>query len=82
MAVIVAAVCSLTRVCVFHRSDAEYRMPTAGTRATYSPDGQYVAAGSITGDIYIWNTATQKRETVLTGGHKCGWLPRGCFFLG
>ncbi len=59
--------CVTTREC----RDSEYRMPAAGTRVSYSGDGQYVAAGALTGDVFLWATATQRREAVLSGGHKC-----------
>lgn len=34
-------------------------------RATFSPDGQYVAVGSSDGSVYIWGVHTNKVEGVL-----------------
>ncbi|KAF7280861.1 hypothetical protein GWI33_005411, partial [Rhynchophorus ferrugineus] len=34
-------------------------------RATFSPDGQYVAVGSADGAVYIWGVTTGKVEKVL-----------------
>lgn len=35
------------------------------TRATFSPDGQYIAVGSSDGSVFIWSVATNTIETVL-----------------
>ncbi|KAJ8979204.1 hypothetical protein NQ317_016839 [Molorchus minor] len=35
------------------------------TRATFSPDGQYIAVGSADGSVYIWGVASAKVEKVL-----------------
>nr|CAH7712383.1 unnamed protein product [Callosobruchus chinensis] len=35
------------------------------SRATFSPDGQYVAVGSADGAVYIWGVNSAKVETVL-----------------
>lgn len=35
------------------------------SRATFSPDGQYVAVGSADGSVYIWGVSTGKVETIL-----------------
>ncbi|KAH0555202.1 hypothetical protein KQX54_016017 [Cotesia glomerata] len=34
-------------------------------RATFSPDGQYIAVGSADGSVFIWNVITNKIETIL-----------------
>ncbi|KAJ8963936.1 hypothetical protein NQ314_005267 [Rhamnusium bicolor] len=34
-------------------------------RATFSPDGQYVAVGSADGSVYIWGVASAKVERIL-----------------
>lgn len=35
------------------------------SRATFSPDGQYVAVGSADGSVYIWGVSSAKVETIL-----------------
>ncbi|KAF7414791.1 hypothetical protein HZH68_003280 [Vespula germanica] len=35
------------------------------TRAAFSPDGQYIAAGSSDGSVFIWSVATHMVENVL-----------------
>lgn len=35
------------------------------TKATFSPDAEYIACGSSDGSVYIWNVAKNKVETVL-----------------
>lgn len=35
------------------------------SRATFSPDGQYVAVGSADGSVYIWGVNSVKVETIL-----------------
>ncbi|XP_028130460.1 autophagy-related protein 16-1 [Diabrotica virgifera virgifera] len=35
------------------------------SRATFSPDGQYVAVGSADGSVYIWGVNSAKVETIL-----------------
>ncbi|ORX59808.1 WD40 repeat-like protein [Hesseltinella vesiculosa] len=45
------------------------------SRASFSPDGCYVAAGGKDGSIHIWNTRNMQLERVLQGFHKsavCG----------
>lgn len=34
-------------------------------RASFSPDGQYIAVGSSDGSVFIWSVATNKVERVL-----------------
>lgn len=34
-------------------------------RATFSPDGQYIAVGSSNGSIFIWSVSSNKVESVL-----------------
>ncbi|GAU91967.1 hypothetical protein RvY_04122 [Ramazzottius varieornatus] len=54
-------------------------------RAVFSPDGQYVMAGSNDGVLYVWNLVTGRHdnvEKVLKEGHKdtitaCSWHPQG-----
>ncbi|KNC47880.1 autophagy protein [Thecamonas trahens ATCC 50062] len=51
-------------------------------RATFSPDGAFVAAGSASGEVYVWNAASGALTTVLEGGHTAAvacvaWRPSG-----
>ncbi|XP_042889895.1 autophagy-related protein 16-like [Penaeus japonicus] len=51
------------------------------TRAVFSPDATYVAAGSGDGSVYIWNVSTAKLEKTLrehvTCVVACSWHPNG-----
>ena len=38
--------------------------------AVNSPDGDFVAAGSASGSLFIWNVSTGKLETHLAGNHR------------
>ncbi|XP_049821111.1 autophagy-related protein 16-1 isoform X2 [Aethina tumida] len=53
------------------------------SRATFSPDGQYVAVGSADGGVYIWNVVSSKNETILKDHGSAvtatGWHPYGTF---
>lgn len=60
----------------------EYRNGLNWNRACISPDGVYVAAGSVDGMVCIWNTLTNKLEKTLSGAHSspiacCAWSPTG-----
>ncbi|XP_043466583.1 autophagy-related protein 16-1-like [Leptopilina heterotoma] len=52
-------------------------------RATFSPDGQYIAVGSSDGSVYVWSVATSKVETVLKDHSSAvtavSWHPHGTF---
>uniref|UniRef100_A0A1Y1MTA0 Autophagy-related protein 16 domain-containing protein n=1 Tax=Photinus pyralis TaxID=7054 RepID=A0A1Y1MTA0_PHOPY len=43
----------------------DFKVGCDWSRATFSPDGQYVAVGSADGSVFIWGVATAKVETVL-----------------
>jgi len=52
------------------------------TRCSFSPDAQFCVAGAGDGDLYIWNVATAKLESVLSKEHEAAitavsWHPSG-----
>ncbi|XP_043663413.1 autophagy-related protein 16 [Vespula pensylvanica] len=53
------------------------------TRAAFSPDGQYIAAGSSDGSVFIWSVATHMVENVLKNHAATvtavSWHPHGTF---
>ncbi|XP_050304007.1 autophagy-related protein 16-1 isoform X2 [Anthonomus grandis grandis] len=53
------------------------------SRATFSPDGQYVAVGSSDGSVYIWGVTNGKIETILkehgSAVTATAWHPFGNF---
>lgn len=55
------------------------------TRTKFSPDGQYVIAGSQDGSIYIWNTSSGKVEKILREHNAvitaCAWNPAGNYIM-
>lgn len=52
-------------LCTFENES--FRTPANYSRACYSPDGRYVAAGSTNGQVFVWNAETGKIENVLLG---------------
>lgn len=63
-----------------------FRVGNDYTRATISPDSEYVAAGSNDGTIFIWNANNGKLEKELKGVHTstvhaCTWSPNGQQFI-
>ncbi|XP_077344510.1 autophagy-related protein 16-1 isoform X3 [Lithobates pipiens] len=56
------------------------------TRAIFSPDGSYVAAGSAEGTLYFWNVMTGKVEKILGKHHSSSinavaWSPSGTYVV-
>ncbi|XP_054161534.1 autophagy-related protein 16-1-like [Oppia nitens] len=56
------------------------------TRCKFSPDNQYIVAGSNDGSIYIWNASNGKVEQILKDQHNstvitCCWNPNGSLLM-
>ncbi|XP_069473994.1 autophagy-related protein 16-like isoform X2 [Ambystoma mexicanum] len=56
------------------------------TRAIFSPDGNYVVAGSADGTLYLWNVLSGKVERMLSKHHNASinavaWSPSGAHVL-
>lgn len=57
------------------------------SRAVFSPDNDYVAAGSQEGGVFIWSLNTGKVEKILKADQHsstvitCGWNPTGKLFM-
>ncbi|XP_063771791.1 autophagy-related protein 16-1 isoform X4 [Pseudophryne corroboree] len=56
------------------------------TRVIFSPDGSYVAAGSVEGTLYFWNVLTGKVEKILGKQHSSSinavaWSPSGAYVV-
>ena len=47
-------------------SHESFRVAQNWSRATFSPDGQYVVAGSATGTVHVWETITGRCRQNLT----------------
>jgi autophagy-related protein 16 len=55
------------------------------TRVAFAPDGEYVAAGSADGQLFVWNTLSGRLERSLKDAHTsnvnaCAWNAQGCQF--
>ncbi|GAM24423.1 hypothetical protein SAMD00019534_075980 [Acytostelium subglobosum LB1] len=68
--------------------DQDYRNGLNWTRASWSPDGKYIASGSIDGSVCVWNALSGKTEKILTKVHNTGssicsvaWSPTGYAFV-
>ncbi|XP_034934448.1 autophagy-related protein 16-1 isoform X2 [Chelonus insularis] len=61
----------------------EFKVGCDWARATFSPDGQYIAVGSADGSVFIWNIITNKIETVLKDHTfavtAVAWHPHGTY---
>ena len=62
-----------------------FRVGLESSRACFSPDGRFVAAGSVDGSVFIWNVAKAKLETSVREHTKevtaALWHPTGRYFL-
>ncbi|GLV40291.1 Autophagy-related 16 [Carabus blaptoides fortunei] len=54
-------------------------------RATFSPDGQFIAVGSADGSVYVWGVATAKVEAILkqhtSAVTATSWHPYGAYLV-
>lgn len=66
-------------------SNEHFKVAQDWTRAVYSPDGDYTAAGSSDGTLFIWNIKTGKVErTLKEHSHAviaCSWHPVGSYIV-
>ncbi|CAD6193968.1 unnamed protein product [Caenorhabditis auriculariae] len=67
-------------------SAEQYKTTSDVSRCVFSPGGEFVAAGSSQGCVFVWNTKTTRLEKVLRGGHESpilslSWNPMGPQFL-
>jgi WD40 repeat protein len=51
--------------CFVARSGEGYKTPSNYSSACFGPQGRLVAAGSLDGGVYLWNTQTGKLDRVL-----------------
>jgi WD40 repeat protein len=51
--------------CLVSRSGEGYKTPSNYSSACFGPQGRLVAAGSLDGGVYLWNTQTGKLDRVL-----------------
>lgn len=62
-------------------SAAGFHVAVDWTRASFSPDGKYVMAGSGDGSLIVWDIAKKKVDTILKehthGIVACSWHPSG-----
>ncbi|XP_066555222.1 ATG16 autophagy related 16-like 2 [Amia ocellicauda] len=63
-----------------------FKCGSDSSKAIFSPDGNYVAAGSADGAVYIWNVNSGNLETCLPGMHcssidAVSWSLSGEFFV-
>ncbi|CAD6191136.1 unnamed protein product [Caenorhabditis auriculariae] len=72
---------------IVHDYSAEqYQSSSDMARCVISPGGEYIAAGSSCGHVFIWNTDTTRLEKVLRGGNEnpvlsLSWNPTGVGLL-
>eukprot|EP00041_Stephanoeca_diplocostata_P025573 m.671738 g.671738 ORF g.671738 m.671738 type:complete len:210 (+) comp22776_c1_seq5:1664-2293(+) len=63
-----------------------FNVGTAGCQPCFSSDGHYLAAGSMDGRVFIWNSNTGALEKILRDGHTAAvmamaWHPNGAGLL-
>ncbi|KAL5484535.1 hypothetical protein EMCRGX_G021053 [Ephydatia muelleri] len=65
-------------------STSGFKVSEDWSRACFSPDGQYVAAGSADGSVFVWEVASgrmkSKKEHMGSSVVVCGWHPSGQLF--
>eukprot|EP00731_Ephydatia_muelleri_P035576 Em0137g8a len=65
-------------------STSGFKVGEDWSRACFSPDGQYVAAGSADGSVFVWEVASgrmkSKKEHMVSSVVVCGWHPSGQLF--
>lgn len=53
----------------------QYRNGANWNKATFSPDGNFIAAGGNDGSIFIWERQSGKLQSTLRNGHKFVFNP-------
>ena len=56
------------------------------TRAAFSPDGEYVTAGSSDGQLFVWSAVSGRLDACLKDAHSvnvnaCGWNANGSVYI-
>lgn len=67
---------------IYTYKDDNYRSAVNWSRASFSPDGQYIASGGANGSLYVWKTLTGRCELQLSTANNVpitsvAWAPNG-----